>query len=135
MMTSCVVQFLSGKTLSFDVASISTVWHLKRLVKRTIDVPKRRQRLLDGTRELTNHSPLNGSHHRLTLVIVNATCQVCNAETSARRICGVATLHFAAAGHVSATIGNDIETSERIQCSEQLHPRMRLVISGKQRLH
>ena len=89
VMTSCVVHLVSGKTLSFNIASVATVWHLKKMVKRTIDVPKRRQRLLDGIRELSNHSPLNGSHHhRLTLVIVDATCQVCNAETSTPRVCG-----------------------------------------------
>ena len=86
-MTSCVVQLISGKTMSFDIASISTVWQLKKLVKRSIDVPKRQQRLLDGARELTNHSPLNCSQ-RLTLVIVDTTCQMCNAETSSPRICG-----------------------------------------------
>ena len=58
-----------------------------KMVERTIDVPKRQQRLLDGARELTNHSPLNCSQ-RLNLVIVDTTCQVCNAETSAPRICG-----------------------------------------------
>ena len=86
-MTSCVVQLISGKTMSFDVASVSTVWQLKKMVKRSIDVPKRQQRLLNGARELTNHSPLNCSQ-RLTLVIVDTTCQVCDAETSAPRICG-----------------------------------------------
>ena len=89
MMNSCVIQLVSGKTLSFDVASVGTVWHLKKLVKRAIDVPKRQQRLLNETRELTNHSPLNcfARSHRLTLVIVDATCQVCNAETNTSRVC------------------------------------------------
>ena len=45
MMTSFVVQFVSGETLSFDVASVSTVWQLKKWVKRSVDVPKRQQRL------------------------------------------------------------------------------------------
>ena len=87
MMNSCVVQLVSGKTLSFDVASVPTVWHLKKLVKRTIDVPKRQQRLLDAARQLTNHSPLSCSQ-RLTLVNIDTTCQVCNTETSAPRSCG-----------------------------------------------
>ena len=87
-MTSFVVKLVSGKTLSFDVSSVSTVWQLKKMIKRTIDVPKRCCRVLDGTRELSNHSPLSGSH-QLTLVIVDATCTVCNAETSITpRVCG-----------------------------------------------
>ena len=87
-MTSCVVHLVSGKTMSFDVASAATVWHLKKMIKKTIDVPKRCCRVLDGTRELSNHSPLSGSH-QLTLVIVDATCTVCNAETSITpRVCG-----------------------------------------------
>ena len=87
-MTSRVVQLISGKTMAFDVASVSTVWHVQKMIKRIIDVPKRCCRLLDGTRELSNHSPLNCSH-RLTLVIVDATCKVCNAETSITpRVCG-----------------------------------------------
>ena len=87
-MTSCVVQLISGKTMAFDVASVSTVWHLKKMIKRIIDVPKRCCRVLDGTRELSNHSPFSGSH-QLTLVIVDATCTVCHAETSITpRVCG-----------------------------------------------
>ena len=86
-MAPCVVQLISGKTLSFDIASVCTVWELKKMIKKTINVPKRCCRLLDGTRELSNHSPLSGSH-QLTLVIVDTTCQTCNAETSAPRICG-----------------------------------------------
>ena len=92
--------------MSFDIASVSTVWQLKKLVKRSIDVPKRQQRLLNGARELTNHSPLNCSQ-RLTLVIVDTTCQVCDAETSAPRICG-----GTVAKRVSAMIGRDTGTSE-----------------------
>ena len=81
-MTSCVVQLVSGKMMSFELASVATVWHLKELIKRAVDGPKRQQRLLDGTREVTNHSPLNCCD-RLTLVIIDAKCQVCGADASA----------------------------------------------------
>ena len=90
VMTSCVVHLVSGKTLSFNIASVATVWHLKKMIKIAIDVPKRQQRLLDGTRELSSHSPIScaAGSHQLTLIIVDTTCQVCNAETSTPRVCG-----------------------------------------------
>ena len=123
VMTSCVVQLISGKTMSFDVASVPTVWQLKKFVKRSIDVPKRQQRLLDGARELTNHSPLNCSQ-RLTLVIVDTKCQVCDAETSAPESAVGATVHFTVVRHVSAMIGRDTgtkPTSDSIKIMRWLH--------------
>ena len=90
VMTSCVVHLVSGKTLSFNIASVATVWHLKRMIKIAIDVPKRQQRLFDGIRELSSHSPIScaGGSHQLTLIIVDTTCHVCNAETSTPRVYG-----------------------------------------------
>ena len=89
VMTSCVVHLVSGKTLSFNIALLLPCGTSK-MIKIAIDVPKRQQRLLDGTRELSSHSPIScaGGSHQLTLIIVDTTCHVCNAETSSPRVCG-----------------------------------------------
>ena len=86
----CVVQCLSGNSVSLNLSSdVATVWQLKSLVKRAVDVPRRQQRVFEGTRELLNHSPINARTymHGLTLVIVEDRCQWCNDVTNNHCVC------------------------------------------------
>ena len=86
----CRVQRLSGSSVSINLSpDVATVWQVKSLVKRAVDVPRRRQRLFQGTRELLNHSPIKARSgiDGLTLVVVEDRCQWCNDEANKRCVC------------------------------------------------
>ena len=73
------VHTLSGNQLCFDVCeSDTTVWQIKGLVKERWGVPRRLQKVFDGTSELANHAILARGDSALTLALVDSSaCRVC----------------------------------------------------------
>ena len=77
---------LSGAQLDFDGGSNTTVWQLKGLIKKRLGVPRRMQKLFDGTCELGNQANLPGVERPLTLALVHSSaCRVC--EDCSLRFC------------------------------------------------
>ena len=80
------VHTMSGDQLCFDGYSSTTVWQLKGLIKKRLGVPRRMQKLFDGTCELGNQANLPGVEGPLTLALVHSSaCRVC--EECSLRFC------------------------------------------------
>ena len=81
-MSSHLIQIdtLSGASLSVDGNGALTVWEVKRSIKESIGVPRRQQRLVEGTRVLGNHEVIR---HECTLTLtLSSTCHVCGLDAT-----------------------------------------------------
>ena len=71
------VYTLSGACLPIDESNGTlTVWQAKRSIKLILGVPRRLQRLMEGTRVLGNHEEIR-QERTLTLVTLSNSCHVC----------------------------------------------------------